>query len=165
MIFGGDQRVDNKSHDYTVLRLDRGSSQEWHTLTPSSHEESQESGDLAFEHKKTGSIISINSVCQEHGDATLEELSRNLLMGLNTQGKIKTTEINIAGVAALESTLNAGMSPKNSNNESNIFPVKVRAVVLRKNGCTFDLMYIARPHFFNEILPNFDRFLRGFSAN
>src|SRR5581483_1179944 len=84
LIFGGDQRVDNRSHDYTVVRLDRDTgakNSEWHRLVPSSadasddeedikHPKPEDVGDIAFEHGKTGSIISLNSVCREYREAS-----------------------------------------------------------------------------------------------
>lgn len=167
LIFGGDQRVDNKSHDYTVVRLDRDSSDEWRRLSQApdtkEHAVPQEMGDVAYESKKTGSIISLNSVCQEYRDATLEELTRYLLLGINTHGPVKSQDIRVDDTKALESTVNANMAVKNNAGATTeTIPVRVRAVVLSKGGCTYDFMLIARPNDFPKMTPTFERFLKGF---
>src|SRR5271155_2478735 len=94
LIFGGDQRVDNKSHDYTVVRLDRDRGDSWRFLAPTSGRDRPENrtdgasadtpsyddtGDVAFEHRSTGAIISVDSVCHEYRDASLDELTHYLL--------------------------------------------------------------------------------------
>lgn len=165
LIFGGDQRVDNKSHDYTVVRLDRDPSSQWRLISSEPAAEnpsSEENADVAFEHKKTGAIISLNSVCREYRDASLEELSHYLLMGLNTRGDVALRDLQIDGVKALESNVDAAMNERKPSGESGEYPVRVRTVVLRKAGCTYDLMYIARPRYFAQEASAFERFLKGF---
>lgn len=163
--------MDTKGHDYTVVRLDRDSDGQWHSLStaddadPKENTISQETGDVAFEHKKTGSIISLNSVCKEYREASLDELTRYLLMGLNTTGPVETRELKIDGVKALESTVNANMVARGSRRPSQSTHVRVRAAVMSKDGCTYDFMMIAQPSTFNEIAPTFERFLKGFRAN
>jgi hypothetical protein len=151
--------VDNKSHDYSFLRLDRDSGG-WRALAPAQ----DDSGDVAFEDSKTGNIISLNSVCREYRDASLEELSHYLLLGLNTTGPVESRDTEVDGSKALESTVNATMSRPHSAKieRASLTPVVVRAVVLRKSGCTYDLMYIARPEAFEAQLGDFERFLKGF---
>ncbi|MEW6058044.1 MAG: hypothetical protein AB1540_15665 [Bdellovibrionota bacterium] len=166
LIFGGDQRVDNKSHDYTVTRLDRDPSNHWRLLPSQTREDLAETGDVAFEHKHTGSIISINSVCREYRDASLEDLSRHLLMGIDTRGPAETREIDIDGAKALESTVDAGMNQQREpSKQGKASPVKIRAVVLQKSGCTYDFMYVAKPEHFEAQASDFDRFLKGFHVN
>lgn len=173
LIFGGDQRVDNRSHDYTVVRLDREPGRDWLVLSPGARSNRQtddsngspeDTGDIAFEHSKAGAIISLNSVCHDQRDASLEELSRYLLLGLNTRGPTVTRSLELDGVKALEATVDAEMSQRQPNGGSEELPMRVRAVVLRKNGCTYDLMFIARPSAFDGLLPTFERFLKGFHA-
>ncbi|MBI3544271.1 MAG: hypothetical protein HY075_13455 [Deltaproteobacteria bacterium] len=170
--------MDSKSHDYTVVRLDREKGHEWHLLSPSSSGGQPQSsssspspddtGDLAFEHRGSGSIVSVNSVCREYRDASLEDLSKYLLLGLNTRGPVVTQDIELDGAKALESTVDAAMNQRQPSSGERKFeetPVRVRAVVLRKRSCTFDLMFVARPDVFDELLPIFNRFLKGFHAD
>jgi hypothetical protein len=174
-IFGGDQRVDNKSHDYTVVRLDRERNQEWRVLAPGRETGAnraqegapsyEDTGDVAFEHRSTGAIISVDSVCNEFHDASLDELTHYLLLGLKTEGPVVTQPTEVDGVHALESSVEAAMNRRSPSSGAKETPVRVRAVVLRKSGCTFDLMYIASPEHYDEQLPTFERFLKGFHAH
>lgn len=179
LIFGGDQRVDNRSHDYTVVRLDHERDAGWHILAPEEPKSSKsqahsgatqaptpdDTGDLAFEHKKTGTIISVHSVCNEYRDASLEELSKYLLMGLSTRGSVSSREIELDGTKGLDSTVEAAMSSRSPGAESKSDrPVKVRTVVLKKRGCVYDLMYVAHPDEYARFEPTFERFLKGFHA-
>jgi hypothetical protein len=187
LIFGGDQRVDNQSHDYKVVRLDRESPHEWDILTPLSRpsksapeageevQHADDSGDIAFEHRESGAIISLNSVCREYRNASLEDLTENLLMGLNTTGEIQTKEIELDGTKALEAHVEASMSGRSPGNQKpskkkgkpteDHEPVRVRTVVMQKHGCTYDLMYVATPSAFEKLTPVFERFLKGFHAD
>lgn len=185
LIFGGDQKVDNKSHDYSVVRLDHDPASEWRVLVPSHNEANSESaqvsnlrdpntptsddtGDLAFEHVNTGTIISVDSVCREYRDAPLEDLSRYLLMGLNTHGQTQTHEIDVNGIKGLDSTVEALMTSRSPSakldRHGDEHPVRVRAVVLKHQGCVYDLMYIAKPADFEKYATSFERFLKGFHA-
>lgn len=178
---GGDQRVDNKSHDYTVLRLDREPGRGWRILSIESSESKShqpqngssshslgDTGDVAFEHQASGTIISLNSVCTEYREASLGDLSRYLLLGLNTRGPVVSEDIEVDGTKALSSTVEAYMSERSPSGSTTgrptEIPVKVRAVVLRKTGCTYDLMFVARPRYFDELAPTFERFLKEFHA-
>ncbi len=180
LILGGDQHVDNKSHDYTVVRLDRDKEHAWHILTlvavetkanqPQSGPRGptpDDTGDLAFEHHASGAIISVNSVCQEYRDASLDELSKYLLLGINTRGPVLTQDIQVDGTKGLESTVEASMNqraPSGQSQSDEAVPVRVRAIVMRKSGCTYDLLFIAKPSVYDQLSPTFDRFLKGFHA-
>ena len=166
LILGTDNSVDTKSHRYTVLRLDREKSQEWQRLqTEDPDRPLSEEGDMAFEHKKTGTIVSVNSVCGQTRETSLEELSKYLLLGLNTRGPIETRELEVDSVKALESTVEAAMLSRRPGSQARQHPVRLKAVVLRKAACTYDLMYIARPDAFRKHLPVFETFLKGFHAD
>lgn len=168
LIFGGDQHVDNKSHDYSVLRLDREDSPAWHYLNMRQPEpadqidknpSSEETGDVAFEHAKSGAIISVNSVCREYRMESLEELTEDLFLGIQKRGPLISKNTEVDGAQALESTVHAAQKSDPTSE------VRIRAVVLRKSGCTFDIMYIAKPAVFENLLPDFERFLKGFRVH
>ncbi|MBI2606790.1 MAG: hypothetical protein HYW49_11995 [Deltaproteobacteria bacterium] len=162
LIFGGSQKVDNKSSHYSVYRLDREEGGHWRLIeagarpaedakSASSSDQEPEQADVAFEHKMSGAIASLNSVCRPQGNATIEELSRGLFMGLPDRKTLDQRRITLDDVPALDATVESG-------------DIRVRAVVLKKTGCTYDLMYIAKAAVFNRSLPDFDRFLKGFHA-
>ncbi len=154
ILLGGDQKVENKSKNYTYLRLDKSPEQQWRIL---SHSQEQEKEDIAYEHNHTKIIISLNSVCRNYSDNTsLDLLSKNLLRGLYQKGERQNKEIEVDGVKALESTVDT-VNPGNTI-------IRVRTVVLKKSNCTYDLLYISKPELFEKYLPDFDRFLKGFHA-
>lgn len=162
LIFGGNQKVDNKSTHYSVYRLDRENGDAWHLIESGSRaaedpqraspsDQEPEQADIAFEHKTSGAIASLNSVCRPQKNATIEELSRSLFMGLPERKTLDQRRITLDDVPALDATVESG-------------DIRVRAVVLKKTGCTYDLMYIAKTAAFDQTLPDFDRFLKGFHA-
>lgn len=165
IILGTDSTVDTKSHHYNVVRLDRQEPQQWVRLQTEDPERPQtEEGDLAFEHRKSGAIISINSVCGQTRETSLEDLSKYLLLGINTRGPVTTRELELDHAPALESTVNATMVSRRPGSQAREQPVRLSAVVTRKGTCTYDLMYIARPDEFDRQMPAFEAFLKGFHA-
>lgn len=160
LLFGGNQKVDKKSHDYDALSLDKESNSQWSLLSnsASSSPESpsgQESTDYAYEHKETKVIITLNSVCGPESETDLEKLSKNLLLGLtDSEMPVQSRHIQVDGMAALESTL-----------ELNSQKAKIQAVVTQKKGCTYDFLFIAAPQHYEKLHPEFLRFLRGFHAH
>jgi hypothetical protein len=164
LFFGGEQRVDNSSHDYTVVHLDHLKGRGWSVLPPPpepadkktvSHQ--HEAGDVAFLHKQSGAIISLDSVCREYRNTSLEELLKTLLLGLNTTSKWRGIETTIDGTPALITTLDAANGSPEAPQT-----VRVRAAVLKKNGCVYDFMYVAPPDVFDEFASDFERFMKGF---
>lgn len=162
LIFGGSQKVDNKSSTYAVHRLDREPAKAWRSIHPgaapdagargaSSSEQEPDQADVAFEHRSTGAVASVNSVCRPLRGATLADLAKNLFMGLPDAITVSSRETELDGVPALDSVVEWG-------------DVRVRALVLHKSGCTYDLMYIARKSAYDQSQADFERFLRGFHA-
>ena len=43
-------------------------------------------------------------------------------------------------------------------------PMKFAVWVLKKNGCVYDLAYMASPAHFDRGAPQFDRFVNGFAT-
>jgi hypothetical protein len=156
LLFGGEQKVDTKSRDYQITRLDReGGWRVLQDIVP----ESGDRSDVAFENEKSGAIISLNSVCGPYAERNLDAGVRNLLIGLTGGGKAEIKPTQVDGIEAREATVNAKTEDKGSAAE-----VKVHAFVLHKGGCSFDLMHIARPSRFQETEDTFERFVRGFHA-
>jgi len=151
LIFGGDQSVDTKSRDYSVLRLDKLQRSKWRTIESRS---TPDSSDVAYENPSTGSIISLNSICRGNEKSSLKELSRALMMGLKKQSSIETREYSISGISALESTVDAETIDHKT--------VRIRTVVMRKDRCTYDVMYVSPRENFHRELNVFNDFLKGF---
>ncbi len=151
LIFGTDQTVDTKSRDYSVLRLDKLNDGKWKAIESKA---SPDSGDIAYESPSTGAIISLNSICKVEEKSSLRELSKSLLMGLKKKNDAETREYNINGLPAFESTVNAETIDGRD--------IRIRTVVLKKQRCTYDIMYLAPQNYFQTQLSVFDKFLKGF---
>lgn len=142
--------MNDKSRDYQILRLDREMPKRWRSIP------ARDDGDFAFENIDTGAVITINSSCRNTQNEGLEKLSKDLFVGVPGNEKRQTKEILIDNTHAMESLVET--KPADS------YPVKIRAVVLRKSGCTYDLMYIVQSRSFEENLNDFEKFMRGFHA-
>lgn len=151
LIFGGDQTVDTKSHDYSTLRLDKLDDTRWKMLESTN---TPDSSDVAYEHAKTGAIISLNSICRGNNNSSLQELSRSLLMGLKKKNEPELREYKLSGSLALEATVDAETVDQKI--------VRIRTVVLRRERCTYDMMYVAPREHFQKELHVFNKFLKGF---
>ncbi len=167
LIFGGSQKVDNKSDEYKVYRLDQETSGYWNIISTgtkpvkdkalaAASEQEPEQADYAFEHKAHGAVASLNSVCRPQRNETLEDLTKALTMGLPDIKTISKKQTELDGAPAFDCTV--------ETTEEGKPPIRIRTVVLRKTGCTYDFMYIARASVFDQNVADFERFLKGFHA-
>lgn len=148
LFFGNIKPVEEKSKTYGIVDLSRENS-EWVKVDPKAtgveaDAEEPESGvsDTVFQSKKTASIISINSACKGSKPGkkqTLQELSRELLLGISDLKRKEERQINVSGVDALETTVQGKI-----NQEEMV----LRTVVLIRANCVYDLMYVSRPERF-----------------
>ena len=148
LFFGSNDKIDLKSHNYQVLRLDLEKNSTWQLMQNEKNE-----SDIAFKQNKTGAIISLNSVCKKT-QKSLKDLMGALLLDLNSTTQPQTQEVLIDGTQALA----ADVQTKTSDG----ITILIRAIVLYKSGCTFDLLYIASQSVFKEQYASFERFLKGF---
>lgn len=104
-------------------------------------------------HHADGGTIATNKVCGEADDVPLDVLTNHLLFGVEHKQEHARTPFMLAGRAALRTRLDATLDG---------VAVALDLVVLKKDGCTFDLMLIARPDALARRQPDFDRFVAGF---
>lgn len=115
--------------------------------------------DVAFQHAKSGSIISMNSTCRERNtreDLSLDSVTRSLLLGITVPDQQTSREIKVSRLPAQETTV-LGMM----NGQS----MKLRVIVLRKDECLYDLMYVAKANRFDEQEAVFSDFVSRFEVN
>ena len=113
---------------------------------------------MAFEHERSGAIISLNSVCGSYAERNLDAGVRNLPSASRAaKVEIKPTEID--GMEAREAHVEAKVEKNSSPSH-----VRIHAFVVHRGGCSYDLMHIARPARFEETTKTFERFVRGFHA-
>lgn len=149
LIFGGSQKVEKKSDEYSHSRLDQEFAGSWRSIE-GAVEQNGEKSDYAYEHIETGAIISLNSACGATRPQSLEDLSRNLIMGLRFKEAPIFKTIYVDSHEALQTTL------------TTLHGVTVQTVVLKVNECAFDLMYIANSPVFTKDLTTFEHFVKGF---
>jgi len=90
--------------------------------------------DLAFMSLEGGFLLALNSSCKEYGDPPLEVLVQHLLMGFTEREKLKSERRMLDGREGLHARYIAKMD--GVARELDLF-------VLKKDGCVFDLSYIA----------------------
>lgn len=115
--------------------------------------------DVAYQHKPSGSIISLNSTCRERNareDLSLEAVSRSLLLGITSPDEQTSRDLQVSKLPARETTVAGKM-----NGET----MKLRVVVLRKEECLYDLMYVAKATRFPEQEATFSDFVTSFEVN
>ena len=100
-----------------------------------------------------GGTIAANKVCGDADDVPLDVLTNHLLFGVEHKREHARTPLTLAGRAALRTRLDATLDG---------VAVALDLVVLKKDGCTYDLMLIARPDALARRQPDFDRFVAGF---
>lgn len=153
VLIGNTKPVETKADNYGITDLSANDAK-WIKL-PSNENELQSSdiSDAAYQARDTGAIISINSACRalkNPSSVSLKESSQLLVMGMTDITFEERKDISIQNRPALETTIEGKMNTQ---------PTKIRTVVVQKNDCLFDLMYIARPEVFGRHEDDFRRFL------
>ncbi|AKU90512.1 hypothetical protein [Vulgatibacter incomptus] len=102
-----------------------------------------------------GELLAVNAVCQEHGDPSLKVLTDHLLMGFENRRIREREEVRLAGRSALRTRAEAQMDG---------VPVELELTVLKKDGCVYDLTYLASPSRFDARLGAYRAVLKSFEA-
>lgn len=157
LFIGNVKPVDEKSDDYSIMDLSRFNP-DWTRLPTEKDPARTDITDLGYRSQMSGAIVSLNSGCRASRDTTqpLEELSRQLLLGIDDIEGREDKTYSLSGQPALETTLQGRMNSK---------LVKLRTIVVKKDGCVFDLMYLARPDRFAEKESDFSRFAQSLRLN
>lgn len=99
--------------------------------------------------------ILLDSQCERHGDSTLEAFTDHLRIDFR-EWEVKSQEkLQLNGRDALRSVVEASIDggPK----------TMMELIVTKKNGCLFDLEYVAPPHSFEGGRAAFARVVAGFT--
>jgi hypothetical protein len=115
---------------------------------------------VAWRHNRSSSVIQVRSQCEEHGDSSLESFTQHLAIDFDQwelserEGADKAqTEMRLIGRAALRSHVHAQLDGVD---------VELEVLVVKKDGCLFDLSFVAVPEHFQQDLPTFERVVSGF---
>lgn len=109
---------------------------------------------LAFRHRQGGTLI-VNAECPARDEAPLDVLTNHLLFGLAAKKEAGRRPLTLDGREALRTELVA---------ELDGVPVALDLVVLKKDGCLYDLQLVAGPTIFAARQPDFTSFVSGFST-
>lgn len=108
--------------------------------------------DLVLRWPDEPAAMAIATACGAPAEGPLPSLQRHLFFGLRDRDVTARAERSVDGVPALQTTLTATLEGQ---------PVEVSAIVVRRDGCVFDLMYVAEPRAFPRHLPAFERLVAG----
>lgn len=115
-----------------------------------------ERGSLAYRDEARKAVIAVNGRCGRDGeDVPLSALTQHLFIQF-TEREIRTEEtVPFDGREARHTVLEAKLDGVKKT---------VDVWVLKKNGCVYDLVYVADPERYPEGAADFDRFARGFAT-
>lgn len=161
LLLGNVRPVDEKSTRYGVTDLAKDNPAVWARLDATEEGADQrdpeatatEVSDVAFQAKTSPSIVALNSACRPSvvtHDKSLSDLTHELLLGISEVAQRVERSLTVQATPALETTLRGKMNGK---------PIAVRSVVLRRDACVYDLLYMAPPAQFSELEADFSRFV------
>jgi len=111
--------------------------------------------DHAWQSERTGNTIAYNSECSKDEDPSLEMLKKKIFSGID---RLKLDPSQSVHIDDREGQRVTGTGFVDG------VPVKLSVLTFKKDGCTYDLLYIAREKSFGAELSAFDQFLKGFRA-
>src|SRR3954453_21341009 len=104
---------------------------------PGWQEVHKEGAAVVFYNHALGAVLEANATCRDDAEAApLASLTRQLLIGYTERTVRGETTIALAGREALRTRVDAKLDG---------VPVSLDVVVLRRNGCIYDLSYAAPP--------------------
>ena len=106
-------------------------------------------------HPVAGGTIASHASCADADDVPLDVLTNHLLFGLEHKQERSRRPLTLDGRAALRTRLEATLDG---------VPLALDVVVMRKDGCTHDLMLIAPRGDLARLEPEFERFVARFEA-
>lgn len=98
-------------------------------------------------------VIELHSQCDEQGDSALHQYTDHLRIDWTDWKVVETKEETLAGRAALRTRVTGKLDG---------VPRASEFVVLKKNGCLFDLRYSTRPEAFERGRADFEQVVEGF---
>lgn len=119
---------------------------EWRPLA---HQEAQ----IAWYNPELSAVIALDSECEEHSDLSLEQFTQRLSIDFREWGVESQEQLQLLDRDALHTVVRASID--------GVVETRLEIYVVKKNGCIFDLEYIAPPHQFAAGRPAFARVIAG----
>jgi len=111
---------------------------------------------LAFRDDADGATIAVNGRCGVDGeDVPLASLTQHLFIRFTEREILEQAVLPFDKREAMRTVIRAKLDG---------VPMKFAVWVLKKDGCVYDLAYMAAPPRFDRGAAEFDRFVRGFST-
>jgi hypothetical protein len=160
VLIGSIKPVEEKSESYGIADLSK-EGPGWVKLDAAAESNASktpevtptEVSDVAYQSKKTASIISLDSACRKSSaspDHDLKSFTNQLLLGISNIAQRNEAAVIVQNTPALETTVTGRV---------NADPVMLRTVVLRRGNCVYDLVFVARPNTFSEEETDFSHFV------
>ncbi len=111
-----------------------------------------EGGDVAYAHERGGTIYTDHACQGDIKDAPLDVLTNQLLFDVKILSESRQP-ITLDGREALRTRVSG---------ELDGVPIELDIVVLKKDGCTYDLVLVSGPKTFDDRDRDFDRFIHEF---
>lgn len=108
---------------------------------------------VAWHNPAVGSMIQVRSQCDEHGDSDLQSFTDHLRIDTDKWQIVQERYFRLVGRQALRTTVKF---------ELDGLPVSAELIVLKKNGCLFDLSLLSKPTGFDPSMPAFEAVVAGF---
>ncbi len=167
VVVGNVKPLEEKSTEYGVMDLSH-SNPDWKKLDPAKTAAQGESmkaqdmsptevSDVAYQSATTASIISLDSACRQSLDSQkktveqdLKSLTDLLLLGITDVTLREERGMEIQKNPALETTIIGKLNGE---------PMQIRTVVMKRQNCVYDLVYMSRPSYFEKQLSDFSHFV------
>jgi hypothetical protein len=125
-------------------------------LPPTWHRVDISHAALAFRDERDGASIVLNARCGVDGeDVPLEALTQHLFMRFTEREIVDQRVVPFDRREALRSVVTAKLDG---------VPMKFETWVLKKDGCVYDMAFMAAPLRFDRGAEEFERFVRGFAT-
>lgn len=109
---------------------------------------------VAWAHRNLPALIQLQAQCERHGDSSLEQFTDHLHIDFREWKVVSQKPEQFAGRDALRTTVDASLDGG--------YTMKFELLVLKKNGCLFDLHLMAAPSAFDQARPAFEQVAAGF---
>jgi hypothetical protein len=163
ILFGNIKPVVEKSSTYSLLDLSLNNT-DWSKLDirPTKSESgdtsktiNSELADVAFQSKKTSSVISFNSICKENTvqeEKDPREYVNALFLGMTNLSSRTESSVTVSGVSGLQTTVKGMMQDRE---------IQIRSIIVQKGPCLYDILYVSKPSSFTEQENEFKRFVES----
>jgi hypothetical protein len=123
---------------------------------PPGWERVRHSGESVTFHHTEGGSIAVSRTCGQEADFTLDWLTNHMLIGVTDRRERSRERVTLDGRAALRTRLQGTLDGVRMG-----FDI----VVLKKDGCAYDLVLVAEPAQLEQRRAAFERFVAGFQGS